>query len=226
MLKTLPARSSLRNLCLFLLLLFFPLLLRAQPSSLFLSVELAKVLYDRKQAIFMDVRGKASYEAEHIEGAVLFPLTELQQGKVPPLPHDTLIILYCGCPHGLSEEAARILLQKGFSSVYVLDEGFYGWKEKGYPVRSNPKKLEGFKEWRIVGSVRGASEGTKIFVKHIPTGEVESFIVLPKGSFQLFFPLYGAREGDILEFRFGEKTIRHPLKEKETLELNFASPQR
>lgn len=190
----------------------------------FISVELARVLFERKQAVFMDVRGKASYEAEHIQGAMLFPLTALQEGKTPPLPVSTPIIVYCGCPHGLSEEAAEILLRKGFQSVYVLDEGFYGWKEKGYPIATNPKKLENFKEWRLRGIAPGVPEGTKLFVTHLPSGQMESFLVGKEGRFEFFFPLYGARQGDPLRFQWEGKRAEHPLEEDhKPLVLRFSS---
>lgn len=189
----------------------------------FISADLAKVLYDRKQAVFVDVRGKTAFEAEHIQGAMLFPLVNLQEGKLPPLSRDTAMILYCGCPHGLSEEAGRILKSHGYTTVYILDEGFYGWKEKGYPVRSNPKKLQGFKEWRLYGYASGVSAGTKVFVTHLPTGETESFFIGEKGRFETYFPLYGAKEKDPLEFRIGQKKVVKSLTERSPLELSFNS---
>jgi len=211
-----------------LLIFTFPLFAQEASSPTggrlpFITVDLAKVLYDRKQAVFIDVRGKTAFEAEHIQGAMLFPLTDLKEGKLPPLPKNTPIILYCGCPHGLSEEAGQILKNAGFTAVYVLDEGFYGWKEKGYPVRSNPRKLQGFKEWRIYGYARGVSEGTKVFVTHLPSGETETFFVGKGGKFETFFPLYSAKEGDPIEFRTGDRKVLKKLTERSPLDLSFHS---
>lgn len=49
-------------------------------------------------------------------------------------PKDDRIVTYCGCPHHLSSIRAAGLQKAGFSEVYVIDEGFGVWAERGYPM--------------------------------------------------------------------------------------------
>lgn len=87
-------------------------------------------------ARFADARGREQYETARIEGAAFSPVS--RGGSVePPVaewPRDARIVTYCGCPHHLSSIRARTLLDLGYERVYALDEGFFAWKEAGYPL--------------------------------------------------------------------------------------------
>lgn len=54
------------------------------------------------------------------------------------LPKDKWLVCYCGCPHAESGRLADELLASGFTKVTILDEGFFVWRDRGYPVRSGP----------------------------------------------------------------------------------------
>ena len=45
-------------------------------------------------AVLVDVRAKESYDAEHAQGAILLPLSELPT-RANELPKDKLVITYC-----------------------------------------------------------------------------------------------------------------------------------
>jgi hypothetical protein len=47
-----------------------------------------------KKAVYVDVRSKESYDAEHIKGAISIPLSELQ-ARFRDLPVGKFIITYC-----------------------------------------------------------------------------------------------------------------------------------
>lgn len=58
------------------------------------SVEEAKLRWDAKAAIFVDVRGKSDYAAGHIPNAVALPLAQIEAGD-PTLPLQAEILTYC-----------------------------------------------------------------------------------------------------------------------------------
>jgi 3-mercaptopyruvate sulfurtransferase SseA len=51
-------------------------------------------LVKEKKAIFVDVRPKESYDAEHIKGAINIPYTDLMT-RLKELPPNKLIVTYC-----------------------------------------------------------------------------------------------------------------------------------
>ena len=83
---------------------------------------------------FVDARPPPSYVERHIAGAVNVPFYDAAPW-IDQLPKDTWLISYCGCPHAESGSLAGQLLDKGFTKVTVLDEGYYvGWEYRGYPT--------------------------------------------------------------------------------------------
>jgi len=93
-----------------------------------------KAALDAGQAIgFLDARAPSDYLVEHIAGAFSVPFYATDD-FADKLPKDRWLIAYCGCPHAASGKLTDALIAKGFDKVRVLDEGFYVWKERGYPV--------------------------------------------------------------------------------------------
>ena len=60
------------------------------------TVEEAKAAFDSGEAIIVDVRSQAAYEASHVDGALSIPLNEFETniGGID-LPKDRQIITYC-----------------------------------------------------------------------------------------------------------------------------------
>ena len=85
----------------------------------------------------LDARAPSDYLLEHIASAVSVPFYETEK-HLEKLSKDAWLVTYCGCPHAASEAAADALRARGFSRVRVLDEGFYVWRERGYPTRTGP----------------------------------------------------------------------------------------
>lgn len=83
--------------------------------------------------IVLDARPTGDYLTSHITGATSLPFYDAEQ-YVDALPRDHWVITYCGCPHAVSGQLADALKAQGFTRVAVLDEGFYVWEERGYPV--------------------------------------------------------------------------------------------
>jgi rhodanese-related sulfurtransferase/predicted transcriptional regulator len=84
-------------------------------------------------AIVLDVRPKAEYEAGHLPFAESLPLEELEQ-RLASLPKDKQIVAYCRGPYCvLAVEAVERLRQQGFDAVR-LEDGVREWQEQGLPV--------------------------------------------------------------------------------------------
>lgn len=54
----------------------------------------ARQAVEKGQAVLVDVRPKESYDAEHAQGALTLPLSELAT-RANELPKDKLVITYC-----------------------------------------------------------------------------------------------------------------------------------
>lgn len=71
--------------------MFPPLAMASAPR---ISVDEAKNMLDRGEAVFIDVRDVRSYEAGHVPGALQIPL-DYVQGEIPWFPGDRMLIPYC-----------------------------------------------------------------------------------------------------------------------------------
>lgn len=86
--------------------------------------------------VLIDARPPADYVRKHITGAISVPFYAVDQA-VEVLPEDAWIVTYCACPHAESGEAADALIEAGFETVRVLDEGVLVWEERGYPMSTS-----------------------------------------------------------------------------------------
>ena len=103
-------------------------------DKLFVSVDDVKKAVDAKQDfILVDARPPSDFAVEHIVGAVNVPYFEVDK-HLSKLPKDKWIVTYCACPHAEAEEAARQLTKNGYTKVKVMDEGYFGWVDKKYPI--------------------------------------------------------------------------------------------
>lgn len=102
----------------------------------FIGVDAVKAaLDDGAKMIILDARPHADFVESHIAGAVSVPFFDLEK-VIDELPQDVWIINYCGCPHAISGQSFDALAAAGFTQIAVLDEGFYEWVDRGYPVET------------------------------------------------------------------------------------------
>lgn len=66
-----------------------------------------------------DVRTAAEYQSGHFEGALNFPLQDMQAGALPDIPKDQKVYVYCQSGNR-SAQAAAIMKQAGFTNVIDL----------------------------------------------------------------------------------------------------------
>lgn len=82
---------------------------------------------DIDNAMLIDIRSKAEFERETINGAVNIFTPELRE-RYKELPRDKKIILFCNTGFQ-SYVASRILIQRGFDNIYSLAAGITLYKE-------------------------------------------------------------------------------------------------
>ncbi len=98
---------------------------------------------EKGEAVLVDVREKDEWDAGHIEGARLLPLSALEAGLTPEelakvLPADKVI--YCHCAvGGRCLLAERILKPLGYD-VRPLKSGFKDLAKYGFPAAVTPAK--------------------------------------------------------------------------------------
>jgi rhodanese-related sulfurtransferase len=155
--------------------------------------------YKQDKAKFVDARGKKQYEMSHIRGAVLSPAPNGQSKNDPVAswPKDQRIVCYCGCPHHLSSMRAAQLLKNGYENVYVIDEGFWAWHEKGYPIKGqntsyNPTAyvIDGFADPAFVGETAWA--------RHFETGQKEATDILNDGSYSMHIKFHDVTPDSVI----------------------------
>jgi rhodanese-related sulfurtransferase/predicted transcriptional regulator len=86
------------------------------------------------EAMVIDVRPSAEYEAGHIEGAVNIPLETLAE-RLSKLPKEQEIVAYCRGPYCMmSFDAVDQLRQHGYRARR-LEDGYPEWKTELFPVK-------------------------------------------------------------------------------------------
>lgn len=96
------------------------------------SVEEVRAVYRGSGVTIVDVREKEEYNAGHIPGALLIPLSELAQ-RVKDVPRDTEVILVCRSGNR-SQQAYDYLKQQGFTNIHNMVGGMRAWQAAGYEI--------------------------------------------------------------------------------------------
>jgi rhodanese-related sulfurtransferase len=87
------------------------------------------------EVIVIDVRPEVEFRAGHIPCARSLPLAELE-GRLAELPAGKEIVAYCRGPFCLlSDEAVRLLRERGFKAHRIAD-GVAEWAAEGLPVEA------------------------------------------------------------------------------------------
>jgi len=82
----------------------------------------------------LDVRTADEIAQGKIEGALVIDFYSPDfLDQVSQISKDQEIYLYCAVG-ARSEEAARMLIQQGYTKVYHLQGGIQGWSQEGLPV--------------------------------------------------------------------------------------------
>lgn len=97
-------------------------------------MKVSKLLENDTNVTLLDVRTPQEFASEHIEGATLIPVSDLEQ-NLDKLQEskDKKILVYCRSG-SRSVTASRILLEHGFSPIN-MSGGINQWKSENLPVK-------------------------------------------------------------------------------------------
>lgn len=100
----------------------------------------ATQLYNRENAVFLDVRGENAYLTAHLPGAVNVPAERIDQNpKKLARCRDRPVIVYGEPGRGLGKTLAT-LKAAGLDPVYELRGGLNGWREASLPLEGRSHK--------------------------------------------------------------------------------------
>lgn len=90
------------------------------------------------QVVVVDVRERNEYEAEHIHGAHLRPLSEFDPAQLPEIPEGKKLLLHCRSGQRCGMATAR-LLESGYKGeINRMAGGMMAWTAAGAPVEYGP----------------------------------------------------------------------------------------
>ena len=91
----------------------------------------ATQLFNRRNAVLLDVREPWEYEASRIDGAKHIPMGDVPARAHQELdPDDHIVVM---CHHGFVDAELQ-RLEAGFKEIYTLQGGIAAWKKDGLPV--------------------------------------------------------------------------------------------
>ena len=168
--------------------------------------------YRLRDARFADTRGESSYKKSHVLGAVLSPAPDGREADpVEQWSKEDRIVCYCGCPHHLSSLRAAELIRDGYENVYVIDEGFWEWHDRGYPMAGSEISTQ-----PAVHRIRGRTDtqyaGETAWAWHERSGQREATEIGDRGEY-------------LLELRFSDVSLDSPIR-IETPEYDVRAPLR
>ncbi len=100
------------------------------------TVEHIKRFLDAGEPVtLIDLRPAPAYASGHIPGARSIPLGELGQ-RVSEIPRTGRVVLYGETVVEAGEGFAR-LQAHGYRNLSILEDGFAGWRRRGYPVEAS-----------------------------------------------------------------------------------------
>ncbi|MHA1839765.1 MAG: rhodanese-like domain-containing protein [Candidatus Ranarchaeia archaeon] len=100
-----------------------------------ITVEQARILLaSDPNVVILDVRTLEEYTIAHIPGVCLIPYNEIEYNSdLLPTDLNTTILVYCGAGKR-SSIASEVLTSIGYTEVYNMVGGLYGWEVAGFPL--------------------------------------------------------------------------------------------
>jgi membrane protein DedA with SNARE-associated domain/rhodanese-related sulfurtransferase len=113
------------------------LVLRELRMARITAAELREKQTAGEDPLILDLRSSAERQRDPalILGAQPFEVSEVDK-RLPEIPRDRDIIVYCSCPNEVtSARVALLLRRRGFTRVRPLLGGIDAWRENDYPVQ-------------------------------------------------------------------------------------------
>lgn len=91
-------------------------------------------LFNRDQAVFVDIRNENAYQKSHLPGAINIPLEHIDKRKDKLKRYNgQTIIAYCDTGSS-TLNAVKALQAQGWEQVHQLRGGLSAWREAGLPI--------------------------------------------------------------------------------------------
>ncbi|MGH7277122.1 MAG: rhodanese-like domain-containing protein [Candidatus Rokuibacteriota bacterium] len=106
------------------------------PSFVVLTVDpesLKRLVDDRTPFLAVDLRSRPEYDTSRLPRARSLPLPELHE-RFAEIPPTGMVVLYCACSPTEINGAYQFLRARGYHRLFILEEGFAGWRARGYPL--------------------------------------------------------------------------------------------
>jgi membrane protein DedA with SNARE-associated domain/rhodanese-related sulfurtransferase len=104
--------------------------------------ELDQLLQQGAAPSIIDVRSALSQQSGRIPGALVLPLSEVDN-MIFEIPEHGEVIVYCACPNEASAaRVAKLLMQKGYRKVRPLAGGIDAWIAAGYSIEVEDPALD------------------------------------------------------------------------------------
>ncbi|KTG09384.1 hypothetical protein AUR64_16535 [Haloprofundus marisrubri] len=169
--------------------------------------------FQEGSAKFADARGQRQYDASHIEGAVLSTAPDgVANDPVAEWEKSQRIVTYCGCPHHLSSMRAASLIDNGYTDVVAIDEGFFEWRDRGYPLQGAEVDVKP-PSYTIRGQTDASLAGKNAWARHEASGQREAGPIADDGSFELALHFFDVTESSPIVVETPEYRIVRPLGE-------------
>jgi rhodanese-related sulfurtransferase len=127
--------------------LLAPIALADTQFNIISTDELKALLDENKDFILIDTRSKEEYQEAHIVNAINIPEKDFE--KIAPTflqDKEKMLVFYCsGVKCGKSKRTAKIAQSMGYKNLYIYNEGFPVWEERGFKIVAAPeyeKKIE------------------------------------------------------------------------------------
>lgn len=118
-------------------------LVTSSGENLEISLSESSNLFKKGEAVFIDARSRAEYDAGHIKGAKSLPYKEADWKFVDAMtgvPEESAVITYCdGETCELSMELAVFLRNTGYKNARVLSNGWTVWRQNNLPVETGAR---------------------------------------------------------------------------------------
>ena len=174
-------------------------------------IDVTHYWYLRREARFVDARGSTQYDRSHVRGAVLSPAPN--GGNNDPTsawPKGDRIVCYCGCPHHLSSLRAANLIDNGYENVFVIDEGFWEWQKRGYPLAGSEVSNRPA-QYDIRGQVGPEYAGQMAWAWHDSSGQREAAPIDEAGNYLLELKFSGLTESSPIRIETPTYELEAPL---------------
>ncbi len=86
--------------------------------------------YGLNRFFILDTRSAHEYDTSHLPGAIRVGYRDFDLGKLSDYPLDSCLLVYCSVGYR-SEQVGEKLMEAGYSKVFNLYGGIFGWKNQG-----------------------------------------------------------------------------------------------